>query len=216
MAILKSSSRWFTIVSFSLAAATLVLPSKQGFADHAGKHPGGSTGQVAASSAGGKTDVFGIAASRTQFLPIPPPGKVTVQLLATAVGAKVPGKFNFHFADPEMKELFHTVSEPKGKPLSSGPLIKDGIAFVEPGKFYTLQVVYENPTDGEVKFLVNAPLIDPAAALPFARARCWCAAFPIAVPAGGTFSRTIQVGVGPETPPGAKAIVEWPVIALKE
>ncbi len=101
-----------------------------------------------------------------------------------------------------------------GKKVKRGALIKDGIAIIEPGKLYTLQVVYENPTDKEVKFLVNAPLVDPAAALPFARAKCWCAAIPFSVPARGTFSRTIQVGVGPETPAGAKAIVEWPVIAL--
>ena len=205
----NSYSRWCNIAFLLLAAATLILVPRQGVADHPGKHPG--------SNMKGKTDVFGIAASRTQFLPSSPPGKVTVQLLATAVSAKVPGKFNFHFAAAEMKELLYTVSEPKGgKPLLKGDLIKGGIAFVEPGKLYTLQIVYNNPTDQEVKFLVNAPMIDPSIALPFARALCWCAAIPFTVPAGGTFSRTIKVGVGPETPPGAKAIVEWPVIALKE
>ncbi len=155
------------------------------------------------------------AASRAMFLPDPAPGKVTVQLLATSVGDKIPGEFSFHFAAPEMKELFLTVSEPKGKTVLRGALMEDGIAFVEPGKFYTVQVVYKNPTDREVRFLVNAPMVDPSAALPYARARCWCAAIPFLVRANGTFSRTIQVGVGPETPPGAKAIVEWPVVSLQ-
>lgn len=187
--------------------------------------PGPLTGgpvEVAASEGGegGFQKVFRIdignqAASRAMFLPEPPPGKVTVQLLATSVGDKTPGEFSFHFAAPEMKELFHTVSEPKGKTVLRGPLVKDGIVFVEPGKFYTLQVIYENPTDRQVRFLVNAPMVDPSAALPYARARCWCAAIPFLTPANGTFSRTIQVGVGPETPPGAKAIVEWPVVSLK-
>jgi hypothetical protein len=45
-------------------------------------------------------DVFGIASSRTMFLPAPPAGKVTVQLLATAVNAGIPGDFRFYFAAP--------------------------------------------------------------------------------------------------------------------
>ena len=160
-------------------------------------------------------DIANVASSRARFLPNPPAGKVTVQLLVSAIDAAVPGKFNFHLAAPEMKEMFHTVSEPKGARVLTGQLIKDGIVFVEPGKFYTLQVVYKNPTDRNVRFLVSAPLVDPSAALPFARARCWCAAIPFSAPAGGTFSRTIQVGVGPDTPIGAKAIVEWPIVVLK-
>ena len=161
-------------------------------------------------------DAFGIASSRTIFLPSPPAGKVTVQLLATAVNAGIPGEFKFYLAAPEVSEVFTTVSAPKGQIVPKGQELEDGVAFVEPGKFYTVQVVYENPTDREIDFLVNAPLIDPAAALPFARAQCWCAAIPFSAPPGGAFYRTLKVGVGPNTPVGAKVIVEWPVIALSE
>jgi hypothetical protein len=161
-------------------------------------------------------DVFGIASSRTMFLPAPPAGKVTVQLLATAVNAGIPGDFRFYFAAPEASEVFTTVSVPKGQIVPKGPELENGIAFVEPGKFYTVQVVYVNPSDREIEFLVSAPLVDPAAALPFARAICWCAAIPFSAPAGGAFYRTLKVGVGPNTPVGAKAIVEWPVIPLNE
>lgn len=203
------SLRWraFAAVIPLAAAALLFLPVHG--------HGGQQTRSLAAEGEAVQFDVLGIASSRTMFLPEPPPGKVTVQLLATSVGDKIPGEFRFHFAAPEMKELFLTVSEPKGKTVLRGPLVEDGIAFVEPGKLYTVQVVYENPTDREVRFLVNAPMVDPSAALPYARARCWCAAIPFLTPANGTFSRTIQVGVGPETPPGAKAIVEWPIVALR-
>ncbi len=45
-----------------------------------------------------------------------------------------------------------------------------------------MQVVYANPSDREIKFLVSAPLVDPVAALPFARAICWCAAIPFSAP----------------------------------
>ncbi len=115
-----------------------------------------------------------------------------------------------------MSEVFTTVSAPKGQSVPKGQELKNGIAFVEPGKFYTVQVVYENPTDREIEFLVGAPQIDPVVALPFARAICWCAAIPFSAPAGGAFYRTLKVGVGPNTPIGAKVIVEWPVILLSE
>ena len=143
----------------------------------------------------------------TMFLPAPPAGKVTVQFLATAVNAGIPGEFKFYLAAPEASEVFTTVSVPEGQSVPKGQELKNGIAFVEPGKFYTVQVVYENPTDREIEFLVNAPQIDPVAALPFARAQCLCAAIPFSAPPGGTFSRTIKVGVASNTPAGARAII---------
>jgi hypothetical protein len=130
-------------------------------------------------------DVFGIASSRTMFLPAPTAGKVTVQLLATAVNASIPGDFEFYLAAPDANEVFTTVSVPKGQIVPKGPVLENGIAFVEPGKFYAVQVVFENPTDREIEFLVSAPSVDPVAALPFARAICWCAAIPFwRLPAG--------------------------------
>ncbi|MFQ5795195.1 MAG: hypothetical protein ACE5JP_09120 [Candidatus Bipolaricaulia bacterium] len=155
-----------------------------------------------------------LGTSRAQFLPNPPPGMVTVQFIADDVNDEIPGKFRFHFPVPETERLFTTVSVPAGQPVPRGDEVVDGIVFVEPGKFYTLQVVYENLTDEVVDFLVVAPTLDPQPALPLVRARCMCAAVPFAAPAGGAWYRTIQVGVAPNTPPGAKAIVVWPVVRL--
>jgi len=157
-----------------------------------------------------------VAQSRAKFLPSPPPGKVTIQLLASAVDAAIPGEFKFHLAVPQAGRLFTTVSVPKGEPFPRGAELVDGIAFVEPGKFYKLEAVYENPTNKDISFYVGAPSVDPEAALPFARALCWCAAIPFKAPAGGAFYRTIKVGVAINTPPGAKAIVSWPVVRINE
>ncbi len=201
------SSRFALVIPLA-AAALLFMPDY----DHGGKQ----TRSLAAEGKAVEFDVFGIASSRTMFLPAPPAGKVTVQFLATAVNAGIPGEFKFYLAAPEASEVFTTVSVPEGQSVPKGQELKNGIAFVEPGKFYTVQVVYENPTDREIEFLVNAPQVDPAAALPFARAICWCAAIPFSAPAGGAFYRTLKVGVGPNTPVGAKAIIEWPVILLSE
>ncbi len=204
----KLRRRSFAVMIPLAAAALLFVP---------GQGHGEEQSTVSASEGGAvQLDVFGIASSRTMFLPAPPAGKVTVQLLATAVNAAIPGEFKFYFAAPEVGEVFTTVSAPKGETVPKGQELKNGVAFVEPGKFYTVQVVYQNPTDREIEFLVNAPQIDPVAALPFARAICWCAAIPFSAPAGGAFYRTLKVGVGPNTPIGAKAIVEWPVIMLSE
>ncbi len=197
------SRRWRSrAVVVPLAAAALLFAPGAGYG---GEQTAGSAAEL---------DAFGIASTRTMFLPAPPEGKVTVQLLATAVNAGIPGKFKFHLAAPEASEVFTTVSALKGQTVPRGPEIENGVVIIDPGKFYTLQIVYENPTDREIEFLVNAPQIDPVAALPFARAQCLCAAIPFSAPPGGTFSRTIKVGVASNTPAGARAIVEWLVIPL--
>ncbi|AEB12738.1 hypothetical protein [Marinithermus hydrothermalis] len=161
-------------------------------------------------------DLRDIGPSHTKYLPDPPKGQVTVQFLARAINARIPGEFRFYLAAPEVRRLWTTLSLPQGAAVPKGSLLENGIAFVEPGKFYSLEVVYENPTDREIRFLVVAPEVDPQAALPFARARCWCASIPFEAPPGGAFLRTIQVGVAPNTPPGAKVIVTWPVVLLEE
>ena len=161
-------------------------------------------------------DASRVGPDRSKFLPDPPEGMVTVQLLGEVLAAKIPGEFTFHLAAPEVAQLFTTESIPAGQEFPVGQQLDKGVAFVEPGKLYTLQVVYRNPTAEEVRFLVAAPTLDPQAALPFARARCWCAAVPFSAPPNGAFFRTIEVGVAPDTPPGAKAIVLWPVIRLDE
>lgn len=160
-------------------------------------------------------DAFRVGPSRAQFLPNPPDGLVAVQFLTAAENDGIPGDFAFHLA-PEGTELFETLSLPEGVELVSGPLIEDGLAFVEPGVLYLLQVTYQNTTDEAVRFLVRGGVLDPQAALPYVRNRCWCAAIPFEVPPNGSFSRIIEVGVGPDAPPGAKALVIFPVVRLSE
>ncbi len=197
------SRRWRPrAVVVPLAAAALLFVPGEGYG---GEQTAGSAAEL---------DAFGIASTRTMFLPAPPEGKVTVQLLATAVNAGIPGEFKFHLAAPEASEVFTTLSALKGQNVPRGQEIENGVVIIDPGKFYTLQIVYENPTDREIEFLVNAPQIDPIAALPFARAQCLCAAIPFSAPPGGTFSRTIKVGVASNTPAGARVIVEWLIIPL--
>jgi hypothetical protein len=163
-----------------------------------------------------KLDPSRISFSRAKYLPMPPAGKVTVQLLGTAIDAGIPGEFKFYLANEESGGLFTTVSLNAGEAIPKGQELVDGIAFVDPGKWYTLVVAYENPTDQEMNFYVTAPTVDPEAAFPFARALCWCAAVPFSAPAHGSFYRVIKVGVGVKTPPGARAIVDWPVVAINE
>ncbi len=160
-------------------------------------------------------DASRVGMNRSEFLPSPPAGQVTVQFLAEVENSGLPGDFTFHMA-PEGAELFTTESVPKGQSLDIGQKIMNGVAFVEPGKFYRLQVVYRNPDDNEAKFLVRGGLVDPQVALPFVRNLCWCAAIPFSAPPEGTFSRIIEVGVGPDTPPGARAIVVFPVVPLSQ
>jgi hypothetical protein len=159
-------------------------------------------------------DAFRVGPSRAQFLPNPPEGLIAVQFLAEAENSAIPGEFKFHLA-PEGTELFETLSLPEGEELITGPQLDDGLAFVEPGVLYRLQVAYQNPTDQEVNFLVRGGVLDPQAALPYVRNRCWCASIPFSVPANGSFSRIIDVGVGPDTPIGAKAIVVFQVVGLE-
>ncbi len=163
-----------------------------------------------------KLDPSRISFSRAKYLPMPPAGKVTVQLRGTAVDAAIPGAFRFYLANKNSGGLFTTVSLKAGETIPKGQELTNGIAFVEPGKWYTLVVAYENPTDHDVNFYVTAPTVDPEAAFPFARALCWCAAVPFSAPAHGAFYRVIKVGVGVNTPPGARAIVDWPVVAINE
>lgn len=160
-------------------------------------------------------DVGRVGPGRAQFLPDPPAGMVTVQFVVEDENAAIPGAFTFHLA-PEGAELFETLSLEAGEELVTGPLIKDGIAFVDPGIFYRLQVVYQNPSAEEVNFLIRGGIMDPQLALPYMRNRCWCAAVPFSAPAGGTFSRIIDVGAASDTPPGAKAIVIFPAARLTE
>ncbi len=159
-------------------------------------------------------DIGRVGPSRAVFLPQPPEGLVTVQFVAEALNGAIPGTFRFFLA-PEGEQLFETHSLAPDETFEVGPELEDGIVFVEPGVLYMLKIVYENPTSEEIQFLVPGGTLDPQAALPYVRNRCWCASLPYTVPASGTFTRVIQVGVGPDTPAGARAVVVWPVVRLE-
>ncbi len=154
-----------------------------------------------------------VGPTRASFLPPPPDGLVTVRFVAESVDAAVPGTFRFFLA-PEGEQLFDTRSLDPDEDYEVGPELEDGLVFVEPGVLYSLKIVYENPSAQEVNFLVPGGTLDPQAALPYVRNRCWCAAIPFSVQAGGTFTRVIQVGVGSDTPPGARALMVWPVVRV--
>jgi hypothetical protein len=152
-----------------------------------------------------------VGPSRAGFLPQPPEGLVTVQFIAEAVDGSLPGEFRFFLA-PDGEPLFDTRSLEAGEAYDVGMELEDGVVFVEPGVLYSLKVVYENPENNAVSFLVPGGTLDPQAALPFVRNRCWCASLEYSVPALGTFTRVIEVGVGPDTPSGARAVMVWPVV----
>lgn len=155
-----------------------------------------------------------VGPSRANFLPAPPDGQVMVQFVVEPVDAAIPGEFRFFLA-PEGEPLFETRSLEAGESYEVGAELVDGIVPVDPGVLYMLKIVYENPTDQELEFLVPGGTLDPQAALQYVRNRCMCAAIPFSVPAGGSWTRVIQVGVGPDTPPGARAVVIWPAVKLE-
>ncbi len=169
---------------------------------------------VEETAAGVALDFARVGPSRAAFLPEPPAGKVTVQFVVEPLDAAIPGRFRFFLA-PEGEPLFETRSLESGDTYEVGAELVDGIVPVDPGTLYTLKIVYENPTNRPLEFLIPGGTLDPQAALPYVRNRCMCAAIPYNVPAGGTWTRVIQVGVGPDTPPGARAVVVWPAVKLE-
>ena len=134
----ESPRFWAIAVAIPLAAAALLFVPVAGYT---GEH--GTV--LAAESQAVQLDVFAIASSRTVFLPAPPAGKVTIQLLARAVNASIPGEFKFYLAAPEASEVLTTVSVSKGQSVPQGQELENGTAFNVPGKFFTIQVVNETP-----------------------------------------------------------------------
>lgn len=162
-----------------------------------------------------QVDPFRPATTRAVFLPDPPQGQVTVKLDFPEYQNALPGRMEVHLPKGPTDRLWFTQSVPAGKRLPVGPEIDDGILFVDPGEMGLVTLVYRNPTDRAIRIRTVAPFIDPAVATPLAYGRCWCDAPGFDVPAKGTFYRTIGVGVAAVTPPGAKAVVTWPVIVVE-
>jgi hypothetical protein len=162
--------------------------------------------------AGLEVEAFRPTHTQAIFLPDPPEGQVTVQLAFVYYQAALPGEFEWHVPAAGSDRLWATASLPAGEEAPVGPEIRQGIAFVKPGELNLVTIVYRNPTGRPVRFHSVTPDVDPIAAAPFAYARCWCDAGTFEAPPHGTWYRTVAVGVGATTPPGAKAIVTWPVI----
>lgn len=157
-------------------------------------------------------DPFRPAETRAIFLPDPPEGMVTVKLDFPKYLNELPGQIEVHAPAGASDRLWATESLPPGKRVPAGDLIDDGIVFVNPGEMGLVTLVYHNPTDEDIRIRTVAPFVDPAVATPLAYGRCWCDAPGFDVPAGGSWYRTIGVGVASVTPAGAKAVVTWPVI----
>lgn len=147
-------------------------------------------------------------------LPKPPPGMVTLRV-AFHYYRGLPGKLQVYEPVGKGKALFAMSSLPAGEKPPAGRLIKNGIFFAKPGVLKLLELVYKNPTGKTSAFMAIAPTFDPAAAHPYAYARCFCAALRFTAPPHGTWYRTIAVGAGVPVKAGTKVTITWPVIGLK-
>lgn len=154
--------------------------------------------------------------SRLQFLPSPPPGKVTMKFeFWFRNGYGLPAPIRFYQPVGEANKPWAMESLERGSPVPKGEEYKDGIVFATPGEFVLLMAVLENPLDKPVEFLVTAPIYDPVGGQRLTILRCLCAAIPFSAPAGGAWYRTMPVGVNRTVKPGTKVIVMWPVVRLK-
>lgn len=170
---------------------------------------------VVLASAQGATSRVGAARAQAKVsLPNPPAGMVTLRV-AFDYYRGLPGKLQVYEPVGKAKALFAMSSLPAGEKPPAGRLIKNGIFFVKPGVLKLLELVYKNPTGKTGAFMAIAPTFDPAAAHPYAYARCFCAAIRYTAPPHGTWYRTIAVGVGVPVKPGTKVTITWPVIGLK-
>lgn len=170
--------------------------------------------QVDEQLAGLEVEPFKPAESAAVLLPDPPEGQVTVKLNFPEYLNELPGEIEVHAPAGDSARLYATASLPAGEPVPVGDLIPEGIVFLEPGTMGLVTLVYRNPTDQPIRIRTVAPFTDPVAAAPLTYGRCWCDAPGFDVPAGGSWYRTIAAGTGASTPPGAKAIVSWPVIVV--
>jgi len=154
--------------------------------------------------------------SRLQFLPDPPPGKITMKFeFLFRNGYGLPAPIQFHKPVGDQNKLWAMESLERGKTITKGEEIKNGIIFVSPGEQRLITLIFENPLDKPVAFLVVAPTYDPVGAVREGVLRCLCAAFTFEAPPGGMWYRTIAVGVNKVTKPGKKVIVMWPSVRLK-
>jgi len=159
---------------------------------------------------------YQVGTSRLQFLPHPPPGKVTMKFeFWWRNGYALPGPIRFYQPVGEANRVWAMESLERGQQVPKGEEYKDGIVFVTPGKFVLLQAVFENPLGKPIEFLVTAPIYDPIGGQRLTTLRCLCAAIPFGAPAGGAWYRTMPVGVNRTVKPGTKVIVMWPAVRLK-
>lgn len=165
--------------------------------------------------AGLEIEPFKPAESTAILLPDPPEGQVTVKLNFPKYLNELPGEIEVHVPAGDSNRLYATASLPAGAEVPVGDLIPDGIVFLEPGTLGMITLVYRNPTNQPIRIRTVAPFTDPVAAAPLTYGRCWCDAPGFDVPPGGSWYRTIAAGTGAGTPPGAKAIVSWPVIVVE-
>lgn len=179
----------------------------------------GATGPTAAQQTTqipGEPIPYQIGTSRLQFLPWPPPGKVTMKFeFWFRNGYGLPAPIRFHEPVGEANKFWAMESLERGQPVPKGKEYVDGIVFVEPGELILIEAVFENPLDKPIEFLVAAPIYDPVGGQRLTQLRCLCVAIPFGTPPGGAWYRTMAVGVHSKVKPGTRVIVMWPAVRLK-
>lgn len=159
---------------------------------------------------------YQVGTSRLQFLPSPPPGKVTMKFeFWWRNGYALPAPIRFFRPVGEANKVWAMESLERGQAVPKGEEYKDGIVFVTPGEFVLLEAVFENPLDKAIEFLVTAPIYDPIGGQRLTTLRCLCAAIPFGALPGGAWYRTMPVGVNKTVKAGTKIIVMWPAVRLK-
>lgn len=168
-------------------------PAEQPGAAEAAETPGGT-------AFSGKATVAGGVAS----LPAPPPGKATVKLAWTY--KKMPdAEFELFWPAPELKEVGNT-SSPAGVEVKTGAPIEDGILFLKPGEHVLVQAIWKNPSAKAKSFFVIPHIVKPSKYQSSTPWKCICTGQIYFTPAGGTFSRVMDITVTKDTPAAAKLI----------
>lgn len=193
-----------TIIGTAVAAVLIFAPASS------------PTGAQQGKQIPGEPIPYQVGTSRLQFLPFPPPGKVTMKFeVWFRNGYGLPAPIRFYKPVGEANKFWAMESLERGQAVPKGEEYKDGIVFVTPGEFVFLMAVFENPLDKPVEFLVTAPTYDPVGGHRLTQLRCLCVAIPFSAPPGGAWYRTMPVGVNPTVRPGTRVIVMWPAVRLK-
>lgn len=153
------------------------------------------------------------SAIQAQVLPNPPPGQVALKLDWVFYPRPIPGAILAYEPTGKANSLWASESLKKGQAVPVGKEYKGSIIFLEPGKKIFVTLVYRNPSNKPVNFYVVPHQVVPTSGAATVWLTCLCMSLIYGAPAGGTWYRTIGVGVAPETTPGTKWVAVHTVIA---